>query len=73
MSYRLQILHENSYGLSDQLTKYKSTKKNTKPLPRTYEFDRFAVQLILNNFNVGIIGITSVDLCITMHSALWRS
>ena len=32
MSYRLQILHGNSYGLSNQLTKYKSTKnaKNDK-------------------------------------------
>merc|ERR1712030_59486 len=37
LSYRLQILHGSSYGLSNQMTKYKSTKvqkvqkyKNTK-------------------------------------------
>ena len=31
MSYRLQILHGSSYGLSNQMTKYKSTK-STKVL-----------------------------------------
>ena len=37
MSYRLQILHGNSYELSNQMTKYKSTKsiKSTKSTKST--------------------------------------
>ena len=30
LSYRLQILHGSSYGLSNQMTKYKSTKKTLR-------------------------------------------
>ena len=44
LSYRLQILHGSSYGLSNQMTKYKSTKstkvqkyKSTKYKTKKYK------------------------------------